>query len=51
MLNEKESRMLTIELAVSGLLIVYRKLTRIRIEIEITYRFLLTKIYIDSKIE
>ena len=35
MLNEKESMMLTIELAVSGLLIVYRKLTRIRIEIEI----------------
>ena len=44
--------MLTFELAVSGLLnIVCRKLTRIRIEIEITYRFLLTKIYIDSKIE
>ena len=35
MLNEKESRRLTFKLAVSGLLIVYRKLTRIRIEIGI----------------
>ena len=37
--------MLTFELETSGLLIVYRKLTRITIEIEITYRFLLTNIH------